>query len=386
MTAPCNSQDFRSVYSSTQATTSGSDTPSASEIMSTTPTPTANLQISSPAYENMFRTFQDTFVGLRADIARLEIENKRLVEHNTVIEKELETLNEHNTIIEKELATLNEENVKLSDAMKKLAEVEEEKAGLQKELGGLEGLKEVLGWKKRCEELENRATENQERMEKLLEDYQQKTEKQIAELQQVHLQQGQQNIKQAIGQMKSHQALQIQITVLQQQSQQNLEQANIDWKKRYEQLEHLPRTRKEWRSCLKLPAKMEKRVAEVQQGQQNLEQAIDRIKAHHALEMQDLVIATGFMGLEDWKDGYIFREKPLKIIPNGTIQKFINNTMETKKQVINKWEKEASQKDRVYIKSGVKGYEANKKIQESRGEKEEIERELERARERGEKS
>jgi hypothetical protein len=25
--------------------------------------------------------------------------------------------------------------------------------------------------------------------------------------------------------------------------------------------------------------------------------------------MQDLAIATGFMGLEDWKDGYIFREK-----------------------------------------------------------------------------
>jgi hypothetical protein len=123
------------------------------------------------------------------------------------------------------LETLNGENAKLSgakdDAIKKLAEVEEEKAGLQKELGGLAGLKEVLGRKKA-------ADSNQERMEKLLGNHQQKTEKMIAE---------------------------------------------------------------------------------VQQGQQNIEQAIDRIKAHHALEMQDLAIATGFMGLEDWKDGYIFREK-----------------------------------------------------------------------------
>jgi chromosome segregation ATPase len=157
----------QSFYSSTQAITPGSDTPSTSEIMSTTPTPTANLQISSPAYENMFRNFQDTFASLRAEMARLEIENKRLVEHNTVIEKELETL--------------NEENARLSgakdDAIKKLAEVEEEKAGLQKELGGLEGLKEVLGWKKA-------ADSNQERMEKLLGNYQQKTEKRIAEVQQ----------------------------------------------------------------------------------------------------------------------------------------------------------------------------------------------------------
>jgi chromosome segregation ATPase len=223
----------QSVYSSTQASsTPGSDTPSASEIMSTTPTPTANFQISSPAYENMLRSFQDTFTSLRAEMARLEIENKRLVEHNTVIEKELETLNEHNTATEKELETLNEENVKFSgakdDAMKKLAEVEEEKTGLQKELDGLEGLKEVLGWKKRCEELENRATENQERMEKLFEDYQQKTEK---------------------------------------------------------------------------------RIAEVQQGQQNLEQEIDRIKADHTLEMQGLTSAMGFMGLEDLKGDYIFREE-----------------------------------------------------------------------------
>jgi hypothetical protein len=205
------------------ASTPGSDTPSTSDIMSTTPT--VELQNTSPTNENIFRSFQDAFASLRAEMTRLEIENKRLVEHNTVIEKELVTLNEHNTVIEKELETLNEDNVKLTgandDAIKKLAKVEEEKAGLQKELGGLEGLREVLGWKK--------AAENQERMEKLLENYQQKTEKWIAEVQ--------------------------------------------------------------------------------QQGQQNLEQAIDRINAHHALEMQDLAIATGSMGLEDWKDGYIFREK-----------------------------------------------------------------------------
>ncbi|KAI5795892.1 hypothetical protein FPQ18DRAFT_387064 [Pyronema domesticum] len=119
----------QSIYSSTQASTPGFDTPMS-------PTPTANLQISSPAYENMFRSFQDTFASLRAEMARLEIENKRL-------------------------------NVKLSgandDALKKLAEVEEEKAGLQKELSGFEGLRDVLGWKK--------ATENQERMEELLENY-----------------------------------------------------------------------------------------------------------------------------------------------------------------------------------------------------------------------
>ncbi|CCX32338.1 Protein of unknown function [Pyronema omphalodes CBS 100304] len=114
---------------SAEASTPGFDTPSASEIMSTTPT--ANLQISSPAYENMFRSFQDTFASLRAEMAMLEIENKRLVEHNTLIKKELETL--------------DKENVKLSgandDALKKLAEVEEEKAGLQKELSGFEGLR-----------------------------------------------------------------------------------------------------------------------------------------------------------------------------------------------------------------------------------------------------
>ncbi|CCX32325.1 hypothetical protein FPQ18DRAFT_303560 [Pyronema domesticum] len=124
--------------------------------------------------------------------------------------------------------------------------------------------------------------------------------------------------------------------------------------------------------------------------------------------MPDLAIATGFMGLDDWKDGYIFREKPLKIIPNGTIQvslakaesidglpredeeshflyvvgdqfkdfekftklaesmfgldaggltwlkgtksNFLTYMNEDyKAEVINKWEKEASQKDRVYI-------------------------------------
>jgi chromosome segregation ATPase len=147
--------------------------------------------MASPAYENMFKSFQDTFTGLRAEMTRLEIENKRLVEHNTVIEKELETL--------------NEENVKLSgannDAMKKLAEVEEKNAGLQKEYSGLEGLKEVLGWKKRCEELENRATENQGRMEKRCEELEnratenqermEKMDKRIAEVQQ----QSQQNFE-----------------------------------------------------------------------------------------------------------------------------------------------------------------------------------------------
>ncbi|CCX30778.1 hypothetical protein FPQ18DRAFT_375206 [Pyronema domesticum] len=219
----------QSVDSSTQASsTPGPDTPSVSEIMSTTPT--AELQVASPAYENMFRSFLDTFENLRAEMTRLEIENKRLVDYNTVIEKELETL--------------NEENVKLSrandDAMKKLAESDEKNARLQKEFSELEELKEVLGWKKRCEELENRTTENQERTEKLLEDYQQKTEKWIAEVQ--------------------------------------------------------------------------------QQSQRNLGQAINRIKALRALQMQGLNSVMAFMGLEDLKDGYIFREKPLKMIPNGMIQ------------------------------------------------------------------
>ncbi|CCX32339.1 Protein of unknown function [Pyronema omphalodes CBS 100304] len=118
----------------------------------------------------------------------------------------------------------------------------------------------------------------------------------------------------------------------------------------------------------------------------------------------------GSMGLEDLKDGYIFREKPLKTIPDGTIQvsrakaykggsphededscflyvvrdqfkdfkKFINLAEsvfglnaghlrclkgtkssflcyydeDDKAKVINKWGKEASQKYRVYILSG----------------------------------
>jgi hypothetical protein len=208
----------QSVDSSTQASsTRSSDTPVASEIMSTTPT--AKLQVASPAYNNMFRSFLDTFANLRAEMTRPEIENKRLVEHNTIIEKELETL--------------NEENIKLSGAydvtMKKLVKSEAKNARLQKKFSGLEGPKKVLGWKKRCEELENRTTENQTRTEKLLEDYQQKMEKWIAEVQ--------------------------------------------------------------------------------QQSQQNLEQAIDRINAQQALEMKGLTSAMGFPGLEDLKDGYIFREK-----------------------------------------------------------------------------
>jgi chromosome segregation ATPase len=231
----------------------------------------------------MFRSFLDTFGSLRAEMARLEIENKRLVEHNTVIEKELETLNEHNTAIEKELETLNEENVKFSgakdDAMKKLAEVEEEKAGLQKELDGFKGLKKAKGWKKRCEEQENRVAENQKRIEKLLEDYQQKMEKRTADVQH--------------------------------QSQQNLEQA-IDWKKKCEEQEN--RATKNQERMEKLledyQQKTEKRIAEVQEkGQQNLRQAIDRIKAQQALDMQGLTSVMGFMGLEDLKDGYIFREE-----------------------------------------------------------------------------
>ncbi|CCX10004.1 hypothetical protein FPQ18DRAFT_392240 [Pyronema domesticum] len=121
------------------------------------------------------------------------------------------------------------------------------------------------------------------------------------------------------------------------------------------------------------------------------------------------------MGLEDLKDGYIFREKPLKMIPNGMIAsraevsegevqmsdgipceekdsrflymvrdqykefekftnlaesvfgmdaghlKYLNGTKpwflgyndDDKAKVINKWEKEVSQKDRVYIPSSV---------------------------------
>ncbi|CCX34582.1 hypothetical protein FPQ18DRAFT_335959 [Pyronema domesticum] len=194
----CEQSIYSSIQTSTQASTPGSDTPSASENMSTTPT--ANLQMASPTYENMFRSFQDTFASLRVEMTRLEIENKRLVEHNTVIEKELETL--------------NEENVKLSgannDAMKKLAEVEDKNAGLQKEYSGLEGLKEVLGWKKRCEELDNRATENQKRIEKRFEELENRAtenhgimKKRMAIVQQ----QSQLNREQAIDGIKAQQAL-----------------------------------------------------------------------------------------------------------------------------------------------------------------------------------
>jgi FtsZ-binding cell division protein ZapB len=104
-------------------------------------TSTVELQLTSPTYENIFTGFQDGFAVFRAEMARPETENKRLVEHNTVVEKKLETL--------------KEENAKLSEAkdnaMKTLAEVNEKNAGLEKEFTGLEGLKEVLGWKKRCD-------------------------------------------------------------------------------------------------------------------------------------------------------------------------------------------------------------------------------------------
>jgi hypothetical protein len=64
---------------SVEASTPGSDTPSTSDIMSTTPT--VELQITSPTNENIF--------------------NKRLVDHNTVIEKELVTVNEENVKLKK---------------------------------------------------------------------------------------------------------------------------------------------------------------------------------------------------------------------------------------------------------------------------------------------
>ncbi|KAI5817675.1 hypothetical protein BZA77DRAFT_30827 [Pyronema omphalodes] len=264
----CESSYQPSVYSNTEASnTPGFDTPSASDTMSTTFAITADLlQTSSPAYENIFRSFQDTFTNLRVEMARLEIENKRLVEHNTSIEKELEALNELNTAIEKELATLNEENVKISesrnDAVKKLAEVEEENASLKKELGGLGELREILGWKKRCEELENRVTESHARMQNLVVKNQERTHKLCAE------------------------------------NQERIEKVFEDYQK-----------------------KMEKRIADVQhQGQQNLEQEIARIKADHIREMQSLISPMGLMALEDWEDNYIFREKPFEIIPNGMIQ------------------------------------------------------------------
>ncbi|KAI5807236.1 hypothetical protein BZA77DRAFT_363075, partial [Pyronema omphalodes] len=118
---------------------------------------------------------------------------------------ELEALNELNTAIEKELATLNEENVKISesrnDAVKKLAEVEEENASL-KELGGLGELREILGWKKRCEELENRVTESHARMQNLVVKNQERTHKLCAENQE-RIEKGQQNLEQEIARIKA---------------------------------------------------------------------------------------------------------------------------------------------------------------------------------------
>ncbi|KAI5817703.1 hypothetical protein BZA77DRAFT_292232 [Pyronema omphalodes] len=197
---------------STEASsTLASDTPSecTSLVVSTaasTPALNTDLQISFPAFGDAFRSFQ----GLGAEISRLQIENRRLVEHNAAIEKELEILNEHNTAVEKELETLKEENIELSeakdDAIKKLAEVEEGKAGLQKELDGLGELKDVMGWKKKCEELENRAIESEGKMEKLFEDYQQKIEQRIADAQT----QSQNKLEQEINQIKTDHTLQMQ--------------------------------------------------------------------------------------------------------------------------------------------------------------------------------
>ncbi|KAI5800904.1 hypothetical protein FPQ18DRAFT_413555 [Pyronema domesticum] len=169
-----------------------------------------------------------------------------------------------------------------------------------------------------------------------------------------------------------------------------------------------------------LQAKMEKLQMEIQQKHQE----IDPTKAQQALEIQCLTSDMGFMGLENLKDGYIFREKPLKTIPNGIIQvsrakadesddhesdgpprededsrflyvlrdqykdfekftkiaelvfgfgtghlKWLKGTKSDflfckldinydfdEAEVVNKWEKEASQKDRVYILSGEYPY------------------------------
>ncbi|KAI5817698.1 hypothetical protein BZA77DRAFT_386644 [Pyronema omphalodes] len=290
----------QSASSSTEADSAPtSDTPSecTSLVVSTsaasTPALNTDLQISFPAFEDAFRSFQ----GLGAEISRLQIENRRLVEHNAAIEKELEILNEHNTAFEKKLETLKEENVKLSeakdevtkklaeteeekagmqkeldglgelkeeniklsedkdDAMKKLAEVEEEKAGLQKELDGLGELKEVMGWKKKCEELENRAIASEGRMEKLFEDYQQKMEKRATEIK-----------------------------------------------------EGMEKSMEEYQQT------MEEHIADVQhQSQENLKQEIHQIKADHILQMENFT-------LDDVKDGYILKEKPFKIIPRGMIR------------------------------------------------------------------
>ncbi|KAI5812293.1 hypothetical protein BZA77DRAFT_359573 [Pyronema omphalodes] len=205
---------------SIEASTPGSVTPSASDIMSIAPTD--ELQNTSSTNDNTFHSFQDAFAIFKTAMTRLEVENKRLVEHNTAIEKEL--------------VTLREDNVKLTeandDAIRKLAKVEEEKARFQKVLTGFEGLGEVLGWKN--------TSENQERIEKMLENYIQKIEKRIVEVE--------------------------------------------------------------------------------EKGQQNLEQAIDRIKADHAREIQGPVSTMESINIEDWTDGYIFRKTPLKPIPNGVIQ------------------------------------------------------------------
>ncbi|KAI5817692.1 hypothetical protein BZA77DRAFT_366155 [Pyronema omphalodes] len=184
----------QSVYSST----TDSDTPSAIEIMSTTQKITGDPHISSSVYRNALKSFQD--VGEK--IARLGAENKRLKEHNTAIKKELKTLSEHyialekelealvelNAAIERESATLKEENLKLSrtkDVVKGISQVKEEKAGFQKELDRLGELGEVRGLKRKCEELEelgDRTTESQARMEKVSEDHQQERKKRIADI------------------------------------------------------------------------------------------------------------------------------------------------------------------------------------------------------------
>ncbi|KAI5817699.1 hypothetical protein BZA77DRAFT_352656 [Pyronema omphalodes] len=264
------SEEFNEQYSSYPSTltsnTPGSATPSASETMSTTSTLTASLQISSPVYDNMRKSLQDTFTSLGVELARLESENKRLAQHNTAIEKELETSNEHNIATEKELKALREENCKLSvakdDALKLFAEVEEEKDALQKELDELEELRDVLGWKKKCQELETRATGDRERMETSFKDYQQEMEKRATENQE--------------------------------------------------------RIQKSMEECRQ---KMKEHIADVQtQSQNKLEQEINRIKADHTLQMQSLTSAMGFQGLEDMTDGYIVREKPFGRIPGGMIQ------------------------------------------------------------------
>ncbi|KAI5817697.1 hypothetical protein BZA77DRAFT_31168 [Pyronema omphalodes] len=317
----------QSVSSSTEATsTSAPDSSSLCTSLVLSPTSTheltTDLEISLPAFEDALRSFQ----GLGAEIARLQIENTRLVEHNTAIEKELEILNEQHTAVEKELETLKEENVKLSeakdevtkklaeveeekagmqkeldglgelkeeninlseakdDAMKKLAEVEEEKAGLQKELDGLGELKEVMGWKKRCEELENRVTENQEKMEKLFEDYQQQMEKRATE--------NQEKIEKSF-----------------EDYQQEMEKRATENHERMEKLFE------------DYQQQMVKRIADVQHpSQENLEQEIALIKADNILHMENLVSAIEGMCLESMKDGYIFSEKPFKIIPRGMIR------------------------------------------------------------------